>query len=321
MANELWSDWNDAEQPAAQPATAKPTSPERLWRDWNSDDAGQPAQTAASRPAGSFTPDELALLQGYAAPADDAQDGGDEVLADARRALASGYLSINEVSRLYGLTAEEAAQIATPQPKGPSRATIDAELRQIEKLRRDDRRAYFKDEALQARERELLELRAKMKTAPAARNGTEHQTGDAGIAPELIAEWEASGGLEHNLANAAATAQAVMTGVEDAAEFQAGFGALPPGAQTAAFRILAAAPGYTPSANDAAMKAFAETPEGSELVAEWGGKSAQSYGRARWRISSALGQMSAEDRKAAASWYDGLSPSQAAAVLRALAQR
>jgi hypothetical protein len=39
---------------------------------------------------------------------------------------------------------------------------IDAELADIAKFRRDNKRDYFKDEAMQARERELLEAKSRM---------------------------------------------------------------------------------------------------------------------------------------------------------------
>ena len=76
-----------------------------------------------------------------------------------RKLLAEGIFSLAELALHYGLNREELDALSVPLP--PSRAEVEAELAEIARFRRQDRRAYFKDEALQQRERELIDLREK----------------------------------------------------------------------------------------------------------------------------------------------------------------
>ena len=97
------------------------------------------------------------------APIADAEDYDEEEAAADRKLLADGIFTREELARHRGRPAEE---IAPPKSKVPSRQAVDKELAEIAEYRRGDRRGYFKDEAKQARERELIELREQLKAGP-----------------------------------------------------------------------------------------------------------------------------------------------------------
>ena len=97
-------------------------------------------------------------------PSHTAVDDDDSALH--RKLLADGIFTPAELAKHYGLSDAEVDELSKPVPKPLSRQDIDKELAEIAKLRRTDRRAYNKDEAMQARERELLEARDKPKAGP-----------------------------------------------------------------------------------------------------------------------------------------------------------
>ena len=113
------------------------------------------------RPDWSDTPAEITPAPAAPIASPDADE--DEVLTRSRQLLATGHFAPDEVQRLYFLTDDELAEVTKPRPKAPTRATVNAELAAIAETRRSDKSAYFGDEALQARERELIELREQLK--------------------------------------------------------------------------------------------------------------------------------------------------------------
>lgn len=120
--------------------------------DWNGDAASaQPAPQAAEQRA--FTVEELASVAPPPAAVDDGDDDLDEL---DRKLIASGAFTRERLAELYGRPAD---QIAPDKPKPPTRASIDNELAKIAQARRDDSKAYFKDDATQKRELALLEAK------------------------------------------------------------------------------------------------------------------------------------------------------------------
>ena len=66
------------------------------------------------------------------------------------------------------------------------------------------------------------------------------------------------------------------------------------------YSFLAVAGGAWPQADAARCKAFGETAEGAELIAEWGNKAARNVGLCARRMALILDSMTAEDRSKAA---------------------
>lgn len=233
--------------------------------------------------------------------------------------LAQGIFTKDELARFRNRPVEE---IGRPQPKPPTLQSVSTELREIDRLRRQDRRAWFKDGAKQAREIELLEMREKLRAQPPAESEAVDYGDAPGLDPALLEEWENAAGVEYHLQTAQRSAQAALDGLEDEdrAALQTGFDGLPRGAQTAVFRFLALEPGGSSrSASNEALQEFASTEEGAELAKEWGREAGRLVGVVRSRMNLMLQSMTPEDRSAATEWFDRLSPSQAGAVLRALA--
>lgn len=199
----------------------------------------------------------------------------------------------------------------------PSLASVEEELAAINQKRRDDRRAYFKDEGLQARERELLTLRQKLQSGSA-----EKSDDDDGLPDELLSQWEKSGGVEQNLKAAQDTALIALDALEgeEQADLIASFDELPVEvhARTYAFLSIDPAP-PAKTASDAEVEQFASLPEGQALVREWGRAAPRNLAVVRSRLNSILSGMSEGDRERASEWFDSLSERQAAAVLRSLA--
>ena len=242
-------------------------------------------------------------------------EDGDSALY--RKLLADGVFTPEELGRHYGLSEEEIDALSEPLR---SRVSIDKELAEIEKARRTDRHAYFQNEALQARERELLKARDGVKAARPA----EEQAGEldmSGLAPELVEAWEKEGGVAHNMATARGTAQRALDELDDdeQAALTESFDALPASAQTEIVRYIAIEPANWRPANEAAVEAFASTPEGQDLIGEWGDKAAKHVGVVQGRIGLMLQSMPAADRDKAEAFFDALTAAQAKAVLRALA--
>ena len=182
----------------------------------------------------------------------------------------------------------------------------DEELAEIDRIRRTEPVKYRKNYALQARERELIEMK--------------NAADVGGLNPTLVAQWEKQGGVDANLQQARRAARVALDGLsaEDATSLQAGFDALPEGARMTVFAFLAVPAGTRPPADDAAVQTFASTEEGGQLIAEWGGRAARNVATVRARMRMILNAMTPADREQASVWFDGLLPAQAKAVYQAL---
>ena len=205
---------------------------------------------------------------------------------------------------------QQAERGAVPAETGDRLAAIDKELREIDGVRRNDNRAYRRDEAMQKREIALLAERE------ALANGT------GNLPKAVLDEWERTDGVGPNLERARGTAQVALDelGEAEGASLVQGFDSLPEGAQAAAFRFLAIAPGRAAPASEDAVQAFGSTEEGASLIQEWGRQAATNIGTVRTRIELIASSMNEADRAAATAWFENLSPTQAAAVMRALAR-
>jgi hypothetical protein len=230
-----------------------------------------------------------------------------------RRSDPKAYWSdVNQSKHLALIEAQlkQKAERAAPAPETSDRlAKIDEELHQIDAKRRENGPAYRRDTALQ--ERELALLREKEKLI----NGI----GD-GLDPELIAEWEKTGGVERNLSLARAAAQKALDELDEGekGELAASFDGLPGKAQTEIYKYLAVEPGNWRPARDEELTVFASTDDGKALIEEWGANASKRLGQLRGRAAMMLGGMSAADRARTERWVNGLSSSQFRAVVRAL---
>jgi hypothetical protein len=203
--------------------------------------------------------------------ADEEQDGGSTAVVPAGREFSADDLDL--LADLDALAPERSA------------ISVDRELAEIAKLRREDPRAYWRAD-VQARQRELLATKAV----------------DYPIARQAV--------------------QQVFDGIpaDERADFEASFDALPRGAIDVIREFLDVAPGGSVRpASDADLKRFTSTPEGEELVKAWRGRAAQKLGILRQRIELMRMSMSPEDADAAMRWLDDLPGPHAKAVLLVLA--
>jgi hypothetical protein len=291
--------------------------------DWN-----EPAAEAAPTPAAPM-------------PLPDAEE--DEVLTRSRHLLETGHFTPDEVKRMYFLTDAEMAEVSKPRPKAPTRTSVDAELAAIAETRRSDKSAYFGDEALQARERELIDLREQLKTdrtaADAKPAGDDIEAELAKIAKlrredrraydkdealqarerELLAAREDAKELARQTEQADQVVQAVLAFVHDSDAFETGFtsmfASLPAhDQQIIRHELQSPPPDPARPASDADVQRFASTAEGLECVREWGRDAARKVAVVRARVD----QMVKSDT--IGKWFDGLPAADAKAVLKALAR-
>lgn len=249
----------------------------------------------------------------------DTDDDLDEV---DRKLIEEGHFTREELARVQGRPVEE---VAPERPSQPTLSTVEAELQQIEKRMREDRRGYFKDEAAQARYRDLLSMREQMKSgAPETKTSeADAEVDGSGLDPSLLEEWEAAGGIDLHLRIAQSTAQAALDSLEECDRDQLldGFDGLPASAQTEVFRFLAINGGSFPPADEAALEEFGQTEEGQELLQAWGRQSPRMVGIVKGRMSLMLKSVPDTERQKLIEWFDGLPSRQAKAVLSALASR
>jgi|EndMetStandDraft_9_1072997.scaffolds.fasta_scaffold20003_3 hypothetical protein len=292
------------------------------------------------RPDWSDTPAEITPAPAAPIASPDADE--DEVLTRSRQLLATGHFAPDEVQRLYFLTDDELAEVTKPRPKAPTRATVNAELAAIAETRRSDKSAYFGDEALQARERELIELREQLKAdrtaADAKPAGEDIEAELAKIAKlrredrraydkdealqarerELLAAREDAKELARQTEQAEQVVQTVLSAVPDAEAFETGFTSMftslsAEDQQTIRHELQAPPPDPGRPANDADVRRFASTAEGAECVKEWGRDAPRKVAVVRARVDQMV------KSEAVGIWFDGLPADQAKAVLKALA--
>jgi len=141
--------------------------------------------------------------------------------------------------------------------------------------------------------------------------------------PGMVAELTASPAHDLGVAHGAVTAIQNAIPAADHAGFEAGFNGLSTETQRAIIGELALtdragdSDEYETWASDADLEQFATTPEGSELVSEWGSSADHRLGVIQARL---LRMEDTADMSAAWAWFDALPPTSAKAVLKALAQ-
>jgi len=210
----------------------------------------------------------------------------------------------------------EPAELPPSAPAAPAReySAASAELDEIDAFRREHKSAYFKDAALQARERELIEAELAEEPEPAAE--------PASLSADLIERWNTEGfGAEAHQAAAQGAVLDVLADMgDDGAALVTGFEALPDGVQSVIFNELSLAPpaGVAPASEDA-LAAFGELEEGARLLERWGADAPARLGIVRARIDAVMEGLTEGGKVAAAAWLDALPPDHAFHVMRALA--
>ncbi|RWK57083.1 hypothetical protein [Mesorhizobium sp.] len=202
------------------------------------------------------------------------------------------------------------------------------ELASIQTAMRDDRAAYFRNPVMQARYSELITQQMPPEDRVDVGIGlltTEESSagmatmGDPGS--ELVEEWQKSGGYQVNLQS---VQTAVLTMLSDFTSreqraFMERFDRLPNKAIVEVYRALSLGkPNYLEDAPAAAVELFATTPEGSELVREWGFRAPQKVAVIKARFARATMAMGSTKGDFLA-WFNGLESHEAKAVLRVVA--
>jgi hypothetical protein len=179
---------------------------------------------------------------------------------------------------------------AAPAPAILPEEAIDKELKEIATLRRTDRRAYDKDNALHKRELVLLSMKEQWIEA----NRQEHR-------------WKVK-------------AAQVLRTVPDAQGFEKSYDKLWANLDEAAKDViryeLAAPVGeqVVRPASEAAVARFATSDIGEELVREWGGQA-----RKKLAIVQARAERLLRTGDEAIEWFESLPAAQARAVVKVLA--
>jgi len=139
-------------------------------------------------------------------------------------------------------------------------------------------------------------------------------------AADIVAELAESDGHDLSIAHEAVTA--VMDAMPDHAGFESSFDSLPADTRRVILGELALsdraddADEFSTYASDDELERFASTPEGRELISEWGSSADHRLGVIQARL---LRMEDATDMEAAWTWFDALPSAQAKAVLRELA--
>jgi hypothetical protein len=241
-----------------------------------------------------------------AKPAD--AGGGEELfsgldesaVANMRDQLARKLSTPEELQRIYGLSPQELAALVegkAPISKAASEATnpdgtaaIETELKGLRALRSANPQAYWND-TNQRRELELLQALSEAKEG-ASQDAPLHDFVDA-----------------------------VRSGLEDATDFESAFNAVFPTLpsedqdrirQEVAFPTEPARP-----ASEKEIAAFAERPEGRQLIDEWGRAAPQRVAAFQARLKA---MVRADSTGKLAGWFSERSPAEAASIARALAR-
>jgi hypothetical protein len=179
---------------------------------------------------------------------------------------------------------------AEPRPEILPEEAIDKELKAIADLRRIDRRAYDKDNALHKRELALLEMKAT---------------------------WDESNAQDRRWKTRAAQ---IMRAVPDAATFEQSYDRLWSNLSEIsrdAIRYELALPATeypARPASEADVARFATSDVGAELVKEWGGQA-----RKKLALVQARAERLIRTGEAAVEWFESLPATQAKAVIKVLA--
>lgn len=144
----------------------------------------------------------------------------------------------------------------------------------------------------------------------------------ADLDPDLVADWEKSGGYDHRLGVAKRVARELVDGFSagEKAEFLADFDALPEAAQSVILSELTLEPdGVARPVSEQDLARFASTDEGMATVQVWRGHAVGNLSVLRTRIERILSRAEATGSvDALLRWFDELTPEVAAAIYRML---
>jgi hypothetical protein len=250
---------------------------------------------------------------------DDAELDAEEVKRDAE--LRRLGFSDSEISRVRGGRA-----VPTPEP---TLADVEAELAEIDKFRREQKIKYFKSDATQKREVELLEARARLKAAERGEGEASGKDGKAdgleGNLPEsLRREWEKSGpnGLEDAL-RAVRFRTTMLDDLEDGGEgLRASFDReLPEEVQGAIASGLANDQEYSATATPAEVQEFGELEHGAMVLKEWGPQAPRLLARARREADAIVSRLNERSKIQLHNWAMSRSAAERGAIIKALAAR
>ena len=200
----------------------------------------------------------------------------------------------------------------------PAPAQVPGEKAEIERVMREDRKRYDRDEAMQQRYRELLDGERAPDPAPV--------TGDGGFVPaRSMKEWGKAGGDPAEFGQYSELAQRsndllwdMPTGARE--QFGASFARLPEAARSLAFGALMDRSAVSPfPLSDDALSELRQVPAYAELMQEWGREAPHKLATAQERLWRVLDRLNDTDAHAVMRWLDGLPRAAMQALTRRLA--
>jgi len=246
-----------------------------------------------------------------------------------------GYFRDNAIQERYqGLI--EARDTGGPAPA--PRSAGEARKAEIEKVMREDRNKYFGDK-LDVEYQQLVAGAgvAPVKAAPKAPAPASPEAAAAipahlqaevetwaqtDAARELVADWQAKGGVLENARFADEQARAFLETIpaETKSDFATQFDILPFGLQMAMRGELAShyvRPGF---ASPEQVSQFAGTVEGKSLVKEWGTAAPRLVHVVRERAARIVGRLSPKEREAFDFFINSVTGEEFSAMMRLLAK-
>lgn len=216
---------------------------------------------------------------------------------------------------------EPGVEAPVPVP-GSTSALTDAqsqELASIQKMLRANREAYYRDPAIQARFRELLELEAEGaggngddKTPEVVRLQAPSEWAKAGGAPQ---DWNAYADLVRAVNNVL-----VPLSPGDASALGRSFERLPEAVRSKALGVLVdprpVAPTFISGADMAQIRC---NPVCAELADEWGEEAQTKFGRVNARMWKVLDRLTDSEADNVVRWMNGLPRSAVKNLIRRLA--
>jgi hypothetical protein len=207
-------------------------------------------------------------------------------------------IQAEERALLGGASAEEAKPADQRTPEGRELAAIKHTLSTT-----PDK--YWADPEMQARHLELVEIRLGEREAPRV----------DGV------DW---GPLEQGRQAGLRTVAAVKHDLQASGEWElleSSFDGLSDEVHVSVQReLMRTEPFEVKPASSAALEQFAATPAGKALVKEWGPTAARNLARVQARVWCILDALTVDDCSALAFWLDAATPTEAKAVLKALAR-
>jgi hypothetical protein len=196
--------------------------------------------------------------------------------------------------------------------------TILNEIDSIQDTMRSNPQAYFKNEPMQARYRQLVEQKG-------GSSSSSLEESSEPLVPVLRqSEYQAQGGppeyygeylkLTRQLADWAMAMPAA-----DQRSFVDSFNCLPLKVQLAAVQEIRSPTPLVEPRSDKALAAFGEVPEGAVLMREWGHLSGRNLARVRERLFRVIDRLPENLAASFLKWVDGLSTNCAIALWRRLA--